>query len=553
MASAVPSRNAILVIGSAQVGKRFLVRRLVAPRSGSGSSDASAVAAHAVQPHSRIEAFHGALDTKYYSADVAFHVLPADAHAQLSESTEEEEEAGEERKAEAASATASSGAAAVDPVIPPLSADARAEFAVLAAEVQAVLLVFNLAEAASFHALASRWLPFIQQHNPSVLLCVGNERRNAAAVAAQTPAQRQEAEELEQLARDWALDNGLEYVSVPHNDALAGTRSSLGTASAAAPDELDAADEPVGLSRLLEALESNMWNHARMKERKTLQFSRGAERGGSDEHALDEEDEEEDEDEDAGHSAFADMAEEKQRTDAAAGTTAQASTDDDFSGFVSAFPFVAGGSQSAADGSATAAATSSATQVSQSAGVTASDKAKPASSGSAARSASASAFANAFARAISTDDAPKRKSAAGAAKPKPKAAPVAPASEAVPADLTAASAATSALAAPITPAELDALGAHLSAAARDAASSTDPAAGTDEDAAEHKLASDMASFDALFDKVQSIKAEVARAKDGASGLSDAERRKRAEDTVMRLLQSMGMEDEMDASDEDEQS
>jgi hypothetical protein len=564
------TRNGILVIGDAQVGKRFLVRRLSTPRhkqteaeAAAAGSASAAVTAAAVRAHSRIEDFHFVVDTKYYSAQLTFHVLPADVHAQLS---------GPES---AANATDS----AIDPVIPSLSAEARGEFGALLAEVQAVLLVFDLSNAASFHAVAARWLPFIEERNPSVLLLVGNETRAASAIvpasdAKLTPAAlQQEREELEQLARDWALDHGLEYVSVPHNDALASARTALGTASAvsgASAEELDASAEPVGISRLLEALECNMWSNARMKDRSTLQYMRGAGAGAgmrsSDEH---EEEDDEDEEEEDGQSAFADMAEEKQRQDAAAASattaaTASPSDDDSFTGFVSAFPFVASSSSSNSDAptASSAASTSSPAEASQSASISATPapaaavKAKP----TAARSASASAFANAFARAISTDD--DKPAATPPAASKSKAAPVAPASaSADPTSLTAASAAaTSALDAPITSEELGALEEHLARAQRDAAASKEPVT-NDAEAAERKLEDDMVAFDAVFDKIKDIKAEAMAARAahkgaatngaGAAGISDQERRRRAEDTVMRLLQSMGMADELEGDDEEE--
>ena len=63
----------------------------------------------------------------------------------------------------------------------------------------------------------------------------------------------------------------------------------------------------------------------------------------------------------------------------------------------------------------------------------------------------------------------------------------------------------------------------------------------------------MVAFDAVFDKIAGIKAAAARARaqGGDAALSDDERRKRAEDAVMQLLKSMGMEGEMgDSTDEE---
>ncbi len=120
-----------------------------------------------------------------------------------------------------------------------------------------------------------------------------------------------------------------------------------------------------------------------------------------------------------------------------------------------------------------------------------------------------------------------------------------------------AAAATSALAAPITPAEMAALNSQLDAAAAAAEASHLPA-DVSTDASARKLDEDMASFDAVFARVGGLKAEAMAAREAvangnASGatMSDADRRKKAEETVMRLLQSMGMEDELDGESERE--
>ena len=99
---------------------------------------------------------------------------------------------------------------------------------------------------------------------------------------------------------------------------------------------------------------------------------------------------------------------------------------------------------------------------------------------------------------------------------------------------------------------LSAQSAAESAAAAAAAAAPDAAcAAADDDAA---LETEMVAFDAVFDKIKSLKAEAIRAREGGGGaggpsMSDAERRKRAEDTVMQLLKSMGMEDKLETDDE----
>jgi len=189
MSTAAPADavNSILVIGEAQVGKRFLVRRLLASGADAQTAvDAAAAAAPAaVLPHSSIETYHRAVDTKYYSATLAFHVLPATAHAALS--------------GDAADTQAEAAGAA-------LSAAAHDEFGAL--EPQAVVLLFDVHSAPSFHAVASRWESFIRDRNPAVMLCVGNEIAKPQPVPASEQQQR-DRDDLEQLAKDWALDHGV--------------------------------------------------------------------------------------------------------------------------------------------------------------------------------------------------------------------------------------------------------------------------------------------------------------------------------------------------------
>lgn len=189
--------NSILVIGEASVGKRFLVTRLLNSGAhahtdaGAATVPAPALAPAAVLPHSHIETYHRAVDTKYYSATLAFHVLPAAAHAALSGDAPD-------------SQTEPAAGAAV-------SAAAHAEFGAL--EPQAVVLLFDVHSAPSFHAVASRWETFIRDRNPAVMLCVANEIAKPQPVPVSEQQQR-DRDDLEQLAKDWALDHGVSHTSL---------------------------------------------------------------------------------------------------------------------------------------------------------------------------------------------------------------------------------------------------------------------------------------------------------------------------------------------------
>ena len=185
-------RNGILVIGAPKVGKRFIVQKLVTPRAQTTTTAVNGYSSRLTLQHSGIEAFDCSIDTKYYSAQLTFHVIPAATHAQFN--GEEDEEAAADAAAGDSARTAA------------LSSEAKSEFAAL--DAQALMLIFNLGDSSSFHALAARWLPFIEERNPSVLLLVGNDIASTSA-SPLTRVQKQEREDLEQLARDWALDHGL--------------------------------------------------------------------------------------------------------------------------------------------------------------------------------------------------------------------------------------------------------------------------------------------------------------------------------------------------------
>lgn len=345
-------------------------------------------------------------------------------------------------------------------------------------------------------------------------------------------------------------------MSLPHNDNAVSSHTSLGVAATGGSDgELDASGEPVGVSRVLEALECNMWDHIALKDRRAIRYMQGKDKAGS----ADADADAEDVDGDESQSAFADMQEEKQRDDAKE-ATAKEGEEDKFTKFVSAFPFLADSTVAAAPASAAATDAAAAAgpsnvttsvPVTTSAAVSAAAPAAKSATATAGRSASASAFASGFMRAISTDSAakPAAKKGAAAASAQTATAPVAPA------PATSADAAVS-LQAPLNPDEMDALSAQLLAAQSAAEAShraSNPSAADDgsDDAADRALENEMVAFDAVFEKIGNIKAEAARARDAQSGLSDAERRRRAEQTVMQLLKSMGMDDELDGLDDEE--
>lgn len=462
--------NVLLVVGDAKVGKRYLVSQLVGGETSSGATSSSSPSSA-----TGIEVRPIDFDTKYYSATVAAHVLPS-SHAQF-----------------------------VDEDATSLSAEARGEFAAL--DVQALVLVFSLARDSTFHSLANAWADFARDREPEVMMLVGNAEptTDAAALAAQA--------DLEQLARDWAIDHQIEYVRLPWNDTLRTSHTRLATPSAttaSAPsaasssrarsdsvdstDGLEAASEPVGLARIRESLECHQWPDMAMKDRRHVAQAQAAAAAAAS-HMEDDHDSAADEAQEA--AAFASMQLEHQQAD-----------EDEFAQFV-------GASAAAAAPNDTVAATAS-----SSATAAASKSSAAAGSSSAARSASASAFANAFANAIRVPDS----------KPVSTLATGGDAISTVP-----------------TPDEIDSLSQHLSHISATAADQTVDADADDDDADAGEEAG--ASFDTLFEKITSMKASLNQVRADGSKLSDAERRAKAEENIRMLLKSMGMEDELDDEDD----
>lgn len=483
------SGNVLLLIGEPQVGKHYLVKHMQ-----TDTPTAPAPAAVVKDAETRIERHALTLDTKYYSADLTIHLLPSDTHAAFADGT--------------------------DTLLTP---GARAAFQSL--DAQAVLLVFSLARSATFHALVNAWQTFLADRQPEVVMLVGNYHG-----LTNEPGQATEAEELEQLAKDWALDHQIEYVRLPRGDQLRSGQTRLAAPAAAAPassssarpahshsdddDDLEAANEPVGLARIRESLECNQWPDLVMKDRKQMKFMQHQATAATAQSHLTDDSADQDDHDRREASAFASMQGEEEETKEADGK---------FEGFVGATAAAAPGASSASHTTTAAAATSAAA--------------------SAARSASSSAFANAFASAIRTDE---DKSKASSSKAE---------------STTAAATTSSSIDDPLSIDDVDRLAAHLAriSAAGEPAAATAPsstAAGvapTDvhEQPADAESERDGATFDALFDRITTMKSQLKQPKPDGSQWTDQERRAKAEQNVRALLASMGMEDELDGVSDDD--
>jgi len=131
---------------------------------------------------------------------------------------------------------------------------------------QSLVLIYDSANSESFEFI-KQWGAFIRDFNPSVLLCVANEVVKGNALPS-----------LLEMGQDWAIDNGMEFVQLPHqplDDADAksdqavspSTTSSASFASSAFVDDDDDDDDKGGCERLIEALHANMWEVMTLKPR----------------------------------------------------------------------------------------------------------------------------------------------------------------------------------------------------------------------------------------------------------------------------------------------
>ena len=479
LSNAGGSGNVILVIGDAQVGKRYLVQHL------QGDKPATAPT---TDTETKIETHALTLDTKYYSADLHIHLLPASTHAAFADSA--------------------------DAVLTPA---ARASFQSL--DVQSVILIFHLSHPATFHSLVNAWQAFLADRRPEVVMMVGNAPSEPKSGSADATAQQ----ELEQLAKDWALDHQVEYVRMPRGDKLRNSQTRLAAPSAAessssrprssshSDDDLEAASEPIGLARIRESLECNAWPEMRMKDRKQMKYMQHAEKAHRDQEEAEEEEQEENDRREA--AAFASMQNGRHEPEE------MKEGDEKFDDFVSA--------------SSVASSTSNVSTAAPISSIPSTSASKPAAATS---SSSASAFANAFASAIRTDDAPSTEKSPSAAPSDSAGSTGAPIDD------------------PLSIEDVDRLAEHLSriSANGDSAPAPDAAvvpAGehTDRDDRSDR---DGATFDALFDKITTMKNQLNQPKADGSKLTDEERREKAEQNIRALLASMGMEDELDSETEE---
>lgn len=230
------SSNSLLFIGSSQVGKKFIVQRMVESNTTSNNNAASST----TTPHGT---FH--LDNKYYTASIELHVLPS---SELENSSSND--------------TNTTLSHRFDTLQP-----------------QAMVGVFSLERPETFHQLVSSWNP--ATFNLDVMILVGNQfKKDDSSTTTTSMISVNEREELDQLAQDWAIDHAVEYVRMPIDDRL---EAGPNTVQLAQPkpgntrrnnddddddDELDAAAEPMGLRRIKESLECNTWPVMVMKDRR---------------------------------------------------------------------------------------------------------------------------------------------------------------------------------------------------------------------------------------------------------------------------------------------
>ncbi|KJE96746.1 hypothetical protein CAOG_07020 [Capsaspora owczarzaki ATCC 30864] len=139
------------------------------------------------------------------------------------------------------------------------------------AEADAVVAVFDAHEHATFTMLNDA-LQHVQEHEPSVLLCVRSYETGRGEEAqpntATTNASSNEVPATSTVSREqaiaWCIKNGFEYVAVARGAGLDANGNAIATQTA--DDDEDEDDDDEGIDRVRQALFSNMWESMVRKE-----------------------------------------------------------------------------------------------------------------------------------------------------------------------------------------------------------------------------------------------------------------------------------------------
>ncbi|KAJ3183061.1 hypothetical protein HDU87_007483 [Geranomyces variabilis] len=217
-------RNKCLVLGAPGVGKRDLVDKLlgpsIAPTKSSTRVSAVSLPADAGEENSAA-VVPLTLTTKYYRADIAVWI---DSIAETHD--------------------ASAGSVSFAPTDAEMDEWCR----VGAAVVDAFVFVYDQEKPETFLPLQNTWAKFIDTVEPSVALCVANFLALAGhdSISSPSPLLAQHEE--------WCIEHDIEYINMrlPSPDG-----------ENAAEDDHDALQggfrERVGIERIVEALETNVW------------------------------------------------------------------------------------------------------------------------------------------------------------------------------------------------------------------------------------------------------------------------------------------------------
>lgn len=231
--------NTVVVSGPKSCGKKFVLSQLV------GDAKTKDWHIEDIKAHSLV------LNTKYYTADVDVCLIQQDAITWTDQKDKEQKEA---KKTE-------------EKVRPTWVNTEHLS------ECQALILVFDFHDQETFKSL-EKWESFIEEHSPSVMLVVANRKKKTE------PPSLDEQKKLNAFAekcREWALDNGLEYLDLPFI-LENGEKSAAEEDESSDHHELVGLQDKFGVDRIREALEANMWSELTMKD-----YKRGARRSSTDE------------------------------------------------------------------------------------------------------------------------------------------------------------------------------------------------------------------------------------------------------------------------------
>ncbi|KAI8909331.1 alpha and gamma adaptin binding protein p34-domain-containing protein [Powellomyces hirtus] len=204
--TAAPLKNKCLILGLPGVGKCALIGKLIGPSISSASrgQTTNGTASDTVDLAANVIPL--TITTKYYRANVALWV----------------DSIGES---------------------PPNATEMKHWCEIGAAVVDAFVFVYDREKPETFLPLRDTWAKFVEQVSPSIALCIANTLAPTSSPSAHSLAEHEQ----------WCIEHDIEHIDMevqPENGAANGDAKN---------DDVEGFQERLGIDRVIEALETNMW------------------------------------------------------------------------------------------------------------------------------------------------------------------------------------------------------------------------------------------------------------------------------------------------------